>query len=469
MLMAFLETTIARPKNVTFTDYSVDGHDVSFRVSPLHGPVGMSAIGASLEENNFHLSSDIAGSVFKRAEDIQQVSGANVFETAVGDAQEHIHIAPFSDALMMPVMVVGMSCVAVFMIIGAAFGYRNRSKARDLVKRLAHDIEAKPAKTYEELCRQRMGSRSDGTARTDSSTNRHSSSGAEDGLQSTSMDIATGHMILAYMEEHLSNKDKLSEDWAQLSAFMPDRIQTAVARLNEQLNRDMHVLPYDHNRVHLNADNDYINASPLYDVTPHDYIVTQAPLLTTTAQFWQMIWEAGSVVIVNITRMNENGDAKCERYWPNNGSEVNGVFEVHLVSEHMWCEDYVVRSFYLKNLRTLETRTVTQFHYVNWADNQVPATTSSLLEFRRKVNKSYRGKGSPIVVHCNNGGGRSGTYCLMDMVLNRITKGIKQLDVAASLEHLREQRMAVVANQTQYEFVLSCVADETHSILKSLH
>jgi len=35
------------------------------------------------------------------------------------------------------------------------------------------------------------------------------------------MDISTGHMILAYMEEHLANKDKLSEDWAQLAAYLP--------------------------------------------------------------------------------------------------------------------------------------------------------------------------------------------------------------------------------------------------------
>lgn len=41
----------------------------------------------------------------------------------------------------------------------------------------------------------------------------------------------------------------------------------------------------------------------------------------------------------------------------------------------------------------------------------------------RKVNKSYRGRSCPIVVHCSDGAGRSGTYCLLDMVLNRINKG----------------------------------------------
>ena len=70
--------------------------------------------------------------------------------------------------------------------------------------------------------------------------------------------------------------------------------------------------------------------------------------------------------------------------------------------------------------------------------------------------------------HCSNGGGRSGTYCLIDIVLNRIVRGIKQLDVAATLEHMRDQREHLVANETQYEFVLSCVADETQAILKTI-
>ena len=32
------------------------------------------------------------------------------------------------------------------------------------------------------------------------------------------------------------------------------------------------------------------------------------------------------------------------------------VYQVHLVSEHVWCDDYLVRSLYLKNTQTNETR-----------------------------------------------------------------------------------------------------------------
>ena len=99
-------------------------------------------------------------------------------------------------------------------------------------------------------------------------------------------------------------------------------------------------------------------------------------------------------------RLQDNGYQLCTRYWPEEGSEQYHIFEVHLVSEHIWCDDYLVRSFYLKNTRTGETRTVTQFHFQSWPAHGVPASTKALLEFRRKVNKSYRGRACPIVIHC---------------------------------------------------------------------
>jgi len=216
---------------------------------------------------------------------------------------------------------------------------------------------------------------------------------------------------------------------------------------------------------------DYINASTVTDSDPRNpsYIVTQAPLSTTVADFWQMIWEQGCVVIVMLTRLQDNGLQMCHRYWPEEGSEQYHIFEVHLVSEHIWCDDYLVRSVYLKNTRTGETRTVTQFHFRSWPSAGVPTSTRALLEFRRKVNKSYRGRSCPIAVHCSDGVGRAGTYILTDMVLNRMSKGCKEIDIAATLEHIRDQRGGgMVQSRGQFEFCLMAVAEEVHAILKAL-
>lgn len=50
----------------------------------------------------------------------------------------------------------------------------------------------------------------------------------------------------------------------------------------------------------------------------------------------------------------------------------------------------------------------------------------------------------------------------------RIVAGVKEMDIAATLEHLRDQRMNMVRTKQQYAMVLACVAEEVQAILKAL-
>ncbi|KER30428.1 hypothetical protein T265_13174, partial [Opisthorchis viverrini] len=301
---------------------------------------------------------------------------------------------------------------------------------------------------------------------------------------SCGIDLTIGHLILSYMEGYLEDEDRLTADWNAVNAYTAEEATPCVrAQKPENLlrNRIVAPLPYEQSCVKLrNSDNDYINASLLYDHTPRNpvYIATPTPLMESLADFWEMVWEQSSVVIVCLERTNElkqpaeltsapeMTDVSLQ-YWPNEGIQTYGSFEVHLVSEHSSCENYIVRSFYLKNLATGETRTVTQFHYLTWIDSNLKAQVKPLLEFRRKVNRSFRGLMSPIVVHCIDGSGRTGTYILLDLVLNRIAKGVKEINIAASLEHIRDQRQGMVQNKEQYEFVFMAVAKEVDAMLKA--
>lgn len=291
------------------------------------------------------------------------------------------------------------------------------------------------------------------------------------------MDISTGHMILAYMEDHLRNKDRLLKEWEALCSYQAEPSAASVAQsdANAKKNRCSDSLPYDHARVKLKAEinpsrSDYINASPIIEHDPRmpAYIATQGPLSHTISDFWQMVWENGCTVIVMLSALVEDGEKQCDRYWPDEGSSLYHIYEVNLVSEHIWCNDFLVRSFYLKNVQTQETRTLTQFHFLSWPAEGIPTSTRPLLDFRRKVNKCYRGRSCPIIVHCSDGTGRTGTYIVIDMVLNRMSKGVKEIDIAATLEHVRDQRLGMVRTKDQFEFALTAVAEEVNAILKAL-
>ncbi|CAG9834841.1 unnamed protein product [Diabrotica balteata] len=441
-----------------FADGRTFADSVAFKVLPNSRGLNATEVGKLLESMKSKL---------------EQATGVEIIAIGVGN-KENVEKAVVPEAYPQFYIVVFMVCgVLGAMIVATAILIliRRHIKLKDKLQGLSKpDTEA--SKDYQDLCRARMATK--GQPATDTVHGRITSLSKESEQSPSSR---SSHMVLSYMEDHLKNKDRLEQEWVALCAYVaePCEVTVATKKDNKENNRYPEVVPYDHARVVLNEltnanGSDYINASSITDHDPRNpaYIATQGPLPHTAPDFWQLIWEQGAVVIVMLTRLTEGGNAMCHRYWPEEGSELYHIYEVHLVSEHIWCDDYLVRSFYLKNVRTGETRTVTQFHFLSWPETGIPASTKALLEFRRKVNKSYRGRSCPIVVHCSDGAGRTGTYCLIDMVLSRMAKGAKEIDIAATLEHLRDQRPRMVATKQQFEFVLTAVAEEVHAILKAL-
>ena len=45
----------------------------------------------------------------------------------------------------------------------------------------------------------------------------------------TKMDISTGHMVLAYMEDHLKNKQRLEQEWVALCGYEAEPCATNIA------------------------------------------------------------------------------------------------------------------------------------------------------------------------------------------------------------------------------------------------
>ncbi|XP_059559222.1 receptor-type tyrosine-protein phosphatase-like N isoform X2 [Myotis daubentonii] len=473
--------------------------------------INISVVGPALtfrirhNEQNLSLA-DVTQQAGLVKSELEAQTGLQILQTGVGQREEAAAVLPRQARSTSPMRSVLLTLVALVGVAGllvalaVALCVRQHARKRDKERLAALGPEGAHGDTtfeYQDLCRQHMATKSlfnraegppepsrvssvssqfSDAAQASPSSHSSTPSWCEEPAQAN-MDISTGHMILAYMEDHLRNRDRLAQEWQALCAYQaePNTCATAQGEGNIKKNRHPDFLPYDHARIKLKVESspsrsDYINASPIIEHDPRmpAYIATQGPLSHTIADFWQMVWESGCTVIVMLTPLVEDGVKQCDRYWPDEGSSLYHIYEVNLVSEHIWCEDFLVRSFYLKNVQTQETRTLTQFHFLSWPAEGTPASTRPLLDFRRKVNKCYRGRSCPIIVHCSDGAGRTGTYVLIDMVLNRMAKGVKEIDIAATLEHVRDQRPGLVRSKDQFEFALTAVAEEVNAILKAL-
>ncbi|CAF3201278.1 unnamed protein product [Rotaria socialis] len=451
-------------------------------------------------------ASNVASAALNNQKSIENQLGIHVTDSGIGNPIRGSQLSVERENGSRWALVILVTCALVLFIMGAfalLYYIKRNDRIRNKLAEITH-IRGLSTNYYQELCRQRMqtqptGSKSPEIHKTHqispsnagattvsaashtkhnsegSSTRSSTSSWSEEPVAPVNMDIMTGHLILSYMEDHLRNRHRLEAEWQALCTDEANEERSscavAVSERNTNKNRYIDCIPYDHARIRLanNGDDDYINASPITDSDPKcKYIATQGPMPNTTNAFWEMVWEQGSCVIVALTRPIENGITMCHHYWPVEGSARFNDFEVNLVSEHIWSDDYLVRSFYLKNVQTMETRTVTQFHFLTWGELNNPPSAKVLLDFRRKVNKCFRGRSSPIIVHCNDGVGRAGTYILLDIVLNRICKGAREINIAATLEHIRDQRAKMVKTKNHFEFVFVAVAEEVTYLLKAL-
>uniref|UniRef100_A0A1I7TB31 Tyrosine-protein phosphatase domain-containing protein n=2 Tax=Caenorhabditis tropicalis TaxID=1561998 RepID=A0A1I7TB31_9PELO len=367
------------------------------------------------------------------------------------------------DWLLMPVLFVCAFTVTALGLVAAVQIARSRRHYKDNIQQIAEQLDGKTSFAYQDLCRQRADG---GRASKSSST----SSWCEETAAPT-IDISTGHVVLNFLQEYLSEPTKIEAQWNGIKDYHNEERKKTKAEKFSSQNRT--ILPFDDNIVDIDgktSDNEdyYLNASFIYDDDPRQavYIAAQTPASNQIAAFWQTIWQHGVCLVVNLSTPEECKQEK--NYWPDTGSEVHGAFEIHLVSEHIWSDDYLVRSFYLKNLQNSQTRTITQFHYLSWQKDSTPTSAKSILEFRRKVNKSYRGRSSAVLVHSWDGSGRTGVYCAVDVLCARLLRGIRQIDVVATVEHLRDQRDGMVATGDQFKLVYGCVAQEVNHLLKSI-
>lgn len=258
-------------------------------------------------------------------------------------------------------------------------------------------------------------------------------------------------------------------------------VKEAKKSCNSVKNRYVDILPYDYNRVQLTTGNgepgcDYINASFVDGFKESKkYIAAQGPKEETINDFWRMIWEQQSSIIVMVTRCEEGNRVKCAQYWPSpdRETELYEEFIVKLNSEDHY-PDYTIRRLSLTNKREKNSeREVTHIQFMSWPDHGVPGEPHLLLKLRRRVNAFKNFFSGPIVVHCSAGVGRTGTYIGIDAMMEGL-EAEGRVDIYGYVVRLRRQRCLMVQVEAQYILIHQALLEhnqfgETEISLSELH
>ncbi|KAJ6629749.1 Tyrosine-protein phosphatase non-receptor type 9 [Pseudolycoriella hygida] len=289
-------------------------------------------------------------------------------------------------------------------------------------------------------------------------------------------------------------KNEIYEEFKELPTVTA-RVEEVPAGC-EAKNRYANIVPLPETRVFLKRIGDdekteYINAN--YVKGPKDntnyYIACQGPLDTTVIDFWRMIWERNSRVIIMATDLIENGTEQCSEYLPPSFViDTHVTFgDFHITLKHREVKDkYAMSMVHLKNTTTNTWREVTHFWY-NWPDMGVPTEYLSLIEMLLeargflKVTSSEQiddnensqssngnlavGNGSvdksksllrtqgPLTVHCSPGTGRTGTIIACDIALRALEQPTRTVDIPQIVYFVRRGRASAVRTREQYEFI----------------
>ncbi|XP_053395786.1 receptor-type tyrosine-protein phosphatase T-like [Mercenaria mercenaria] len=234
---------------------------------------------------------------------------------------------------------------------------------------------------------------------------------------------------------------------------------------NRRKNRYSNVLPVEEFMPSLmsNSDNGesrYINAVflPSYK-NRKAFIITQTPLESTKEDFWGLVWEHDVHTIVMMNDITETTES--ERYWPEN-DETAAFANIEITNNgNEEINHHQVVSLSVKKYKV--KRKVKQIRCGRWPQkNNLPDSPEVILNLMELVQASQQqSQNHTVLVHCMNGADKSGLYCVISAVIERL-KIEQDVAIAQVIEEMRNAREQIIPSVDQYQFCHEAVLAFIH-------
>ena len=222
---------------------------------------------------------------------------------------------------------------------------------------------------------------------------------------------------------------------------------------NIKKNRFPNMKCWDHTRVRLiNRGNDYIHANYVDGFEyARKFILTQDPMENTFEDFWTMIWQADTRVIVMLNGADGAAGPPASVCAQLEGFIVN----VENTTLHNGFIEMLIKLF---NLKTCQSRTVHFFKYLWWP---VGKTTDmyTLITFLIVVNEKQQhcyeesmSLPGPMVVYCRTGTERAATFCAIDICMFQLVN-VAIISIPSVVLNVRRQRHSSIQSLDHYAFI----------------
>nr|XP_034316267.1 receptor-type tyrosine-protein phosphatase mu-like [Crassostrea gigas] len=245
------------------------------------------------------------------------------------------------------------------------------------------------------------------------------------------------------------------------SSSLPESVYSlAKSSINRRKNRYSNILPVDSEMPQIRDEENnpiYINAVflPAYK-TKRAFIATQMPLKDTVIDFWRLLYEQQVSTIVMLNQLDSNKPKEyIGKYWPEDLNAIAefGPFRITKKGFTEGTDFYIIDLCCHKEGQNENNRKIRLFQGQFWPDSStVPTSVLSFLKLINDVELHHdRNNSGPVVVHCMNGAEKSGLFCVMQVVLERMK--IEQ-DVAIHhvIQQMRSIRPSIIPNAEQFKF-----------------